>query len=50
MYKVLQGERPDIPPRQALPGPDGAAFTGLEEYCQLMRWVRQLMGCMLVWV
>lgn len=37
MYAVLQGERPEVPPRAALPGPDTLAFTGLDAYIQLMR-------------
>ncbi len=34
---VLQGERPQVPPYEALPGPDTASFAGLDAYVQLMR-------------
>lgn len=34
----MAGERPDIPPWEELPGCDAAAFAGLDEYCQLIRW------------
>lgn len=34
---VLQGDRPEVPPREALPGPDTAAFVGMDAYVQLMR-------------
>ncbi len=37
MYAVLQGERPPIPPRRELPGPDTLAFSGLDAYIQLMK-------------
>ena len=40
--KVLAGERPAVPPREALPGPDTAEFAGLDDYCQLMRCGRSL--------
>ncbi|KAL4450218.1 hypothetical protein ABPG77_010887 [Micractinium sp. CCAP 211/92] len=35
--KIVAGERPVIPPREELPGPDSATFAGLEAYCQLVR-------------
>lgn len=43
MYAILQGERPAIPPRRELPGPDTLAFSGLDAYCQLMRecWAQE---------
>lgn len=34
---MLNGQRPEVPAREALPGPDTAAFGGLGAYCQLMR-------------
>ena len=34
---VLAGGRPEVPPREALPGPDTAAFAGLEDYVELMQ-------------
>ena len=37
MYAVLQGERPAIPPRHELPGPDTLSFSGLEAYIALMK-------------
>lgn len=33
----MKGERLPIPPREALPGPDTPAFTGLDGYCTLMQ-------------
>lgn len=36
-YAILQGERPAVPPRRELPGPDTLAFAGLDQYCALMR-------------
>ena len=36
-HAVLHGERPAVPPREELPGPDTATFAGLDAYCQLMR-------------
>ncbi|KAL4433813.1 hypothetical protein ABPG75_000254 [Micractinium tetrahymenae] len=37
MQAVLAGQRPVVPPLDALPGPDGASFAGLDSYMQLMR-------------
>lgn len=37
MYAVLQGERPPIPPRRELPGPDTLAFSGLDAFITLMK-------------
>lgn len=37
MYAVLQGERPAIPPRHELPGPDTLSFSGLDAYIALMK-------------
>ena len=37
MSHVLAGGRPEVPPREALPGPDTAAFAGLDEYVALMQ-------------
>lgn len=34
---VLDGKRPEVPPAEALPGPDAARFAGLGAYLQLMR-------------
>lgn len=34
---VLAGGRPEVLPREALPGPDTAAFAGLDEYVALMQ-------------
>ena len=34
---VMAGGRPEVPPRQALPGPDTASFAGLDDYVLLMR-------------
>lgn len=34
---IRQGGRPDVPPREALPGPDTAAWGGLDSYVCLMR-------------
>lgn len=42
-HAVLHGERPRIPSRKELPGPDPEGFAGLDAYCQLIRWV--LVGC-----
>ncbi|KAL4434012.1 hypothetical protein ABPG75_000453 [Micractinium tetrahymenae] len=40
---VLEGGRPAVQPREALPGPDTAGFEGLDAYLQLMRdcWVHE---------
>lgn len=40
---IRQGGRPDVPPREALPGPDTAAWGGLDSYVCLMRecWAQQ---------
>lgn len=37
MQAVLSGERPVVPPLDALPGPDNASFAGMDSYMQLMR-------------
>lgn len=34
---VLDGRRPEVPPREAMPGPDSAQWHGLDAYCELMR-------------
>ncbi|KAL4458293.1 hypothetical protein ABPG75_013158 [Micractinium tetrahymenae] len=34
---VLDGSRPQVPPQEALPGPDGDAFMHLAAYIQLMK-------------
>ena len=34
---VLEGKRPEIPERAALPGPDNDKFMQLDAYCQLIR-------------
>ena len=34
---IRQGGRPDVPIREALPGPDTAGWAGLDAYVQLMR-------------
>jgi hypothetical protein len=34
--KLMKGERPLIPAREALPGPDNAQFSGLHAYIALM--------------
>ena len=34
---IRQGGRPEIPPRDALPGSDTATWAGLDDYVQLMR-------------
>lgn len=34
---VVAGGRLDVPPRNALPGPDTAAFAGLDDYISLMQ-------------
>lgn len=34
---VLDGNRPEIPPRDSLPGPDNDKFMQLDAYCQLLR-------------
>lgn len=34
---LLQGDRPAIPPRESLPGPDTATWAGLAPYCALMQ-------------
>jgi hypothetical protein len=47
------GERPALPPPEALPGPDKPDGASLAAYCQLMRWGGQLCGCIYmlhVWV
>lgn len=36
-HAVVSGERPAVPPRDQLPGPDTADWTGLDSYLQLMR-------------
>lgn len=41
MRMVLDGERPPVPPRERLPGPDTASFVCLDDYLQLMRCVVQ---------
>lgn len=38
--KVIAGVRPELPAPEVLPGPDTAAFAGLDAYCQLIGWVR----------
>ncbi|PRW51177.1 Serine threonine- kinase CTR1 [Chlorella sorokiniana] len=40
---IRQGGRPDVPPRNQLPGPDTAGWAGLDAYLQLMRdcWAQQ---------
>lgn len=35
--KVMRGERPEVPPRDQLPGPDTRTFAGLDDYIALMR-------------
>ncbi|KAL4451799.1 hypothetical protein ABPG75_007461 [Micractinium tetrahymenae] len=37
VQQVLRGDRPEMPPEDALPGSRRAGFPGLEPYCQLMR-------------
>lgn len=37
MQAVLAGERPVVPPLDALPGSDTASFIGLDSYMELMR-------------
>ncbi len=41
--KVVAGERLELLPRQELPGPDTAAFGGLDAYCALIQecWAAQ---------
>ena len=41
--KVVAGERLELPPREALPGPDTAGFAGLDAYCALIQecWAAQ---------
>ncbi|PRW05806.1 Serine threonine- kinase CTR1 [Chlorella sorokiniana] len=34
---IRQGGRPEVPRREALPGPDTAGWAGLDDYVQLMR-------------
>lgn len=34
---VRRGGRPEVPPREALPGADTAGWDGLDDYVQLMR-------------
>lgn len=34
---MVAGERLELPPREALPGPDTATFGGLEAYCALIQ-------------
>ncbi|PRW39272.1 Serine threonine- kinase CTR1 [Chlorella sorokiniana] len=40
---IRQGGRPEVPPREALPGPDTADWAGLDDYVRLMRacWAPQ---------
>ncbi|KAI7840643.1 hypothetical protein COHA_005664 [Chlorella ohadii] len=40
---IMAGGRPEVPPREALPGPDTATWSGLDAYLQLMRecWAQQ---------
>ncbi|KAI7845286.1 hypothetical protein COHA_001129 [Chlorella ohadii] len=35
--KLMDGERPEVPPREQLPGPDTDIFAGLDNYVALMR-------------
>lgn len=35
-HAVVSGERPPVPPRDQLPGPDTAGWAGLDAYLQLM--------------
>ncbi len=34
---TLEGRRPEVPPHEALPGPDSPRWPGLDAYCALMR-------------
>ena len=34
---IRQGERPAVPQREALPGPDTTSWDGMDAYVQLMR-------------
>ena len=34
---ISAGGRPEVPPREALPGPDTPGWPGLDAYVQLMR-------------
>ena len=34
---IRQGGRPEVPPREALPGANTAGWNGLDDYLQLMR-------------
>ena len=34
---IRRGGRPEVPPREALPGPNTAGWAGLDTYVQLMR-------------
>lgn len=36
---VLDGQRPEVPPPDALPGPAPLQPAHMQAYCQLMRWV-----------
>ncbi|KAI7844166.1 hypothetical protein COHA_002301 [Chlorella ohadii] len=40
---IRRGGRPEVPPREQLPGPDTAGWAGLDAYVQLMRdcWAQQ---------
>ena len=40
---LTRGQRPPIPQRDALPGPDSTSFAGLDAYCALMQhcWERE---------
>ena len=38
MKLVRQGERPEMPAEERLPGPRPASFEGMGEYRQLIRW------------
>lgn len=45
---VMRGGRPEVPPFEALPGPDTVTFAGLDIYCEVMRCVLAvilLSGC-----
>ena len=35
--RIEAGERPPVPPRDQLPGPDTAGFAGLDAYTALMK-------------
>ena len=36
-WVVLEGLRPEVPPRAELPGPDTATYAGLDAFVQLMQ-------------